>query len=446
MRSSDDREPVVSVVTVNYNGAHLLGELLRSLEQQTYENLEVIVVDNGSTDGSLELLTRDFPGVRVVRQTKNSGFAGGNNAGIRAAAGELVALVNNDTAAAPTWLEELVQTALEDPQIAAVGSKILFFQPFLPVRLRVATFDAAAVTGGRDPRQLGLVFGEASAFIGCEYHKPIFKEGFYGAETLDGEPVRWTMGDATAYLPIGAQEGPATLRLLTAGGEHAPPRRFRVEIGATEVATVDTAPGLREHLIEVPPEAVERERFDVINNAGTALSEEGEAEDRGIFEPDRGQYDRAEDVEAVCGAAVLFRRSALDRVGLFDRDFFMYYEDTDLSWRLRASGYRLRYQPRSTIRHLHAASSVEWSPLFTFHTARNKILMIVKNGGPKAVLRAYAAELRCIIGLSRQVWRSWRSPGAARARQELAIRLRVHSSLLWHIPRALLKRAGFLTY
>lgn len=446
MRPDNDREPLVSVVTVNFNGAHLLGGLLRSLEEQTYRNHELIVVDNCSTDGSVELLERGFPNVRLLRQGKNSGFAGGNNAGIRAALGELVALVNNDTVAEPTWLEELVRTALDDPDVAAVGSKILFFKPFLPIRLTVATSDAATLTNGRDTRELGMVFGEATAFAGCEYHKPIFKEGFYGAEVLDGEAVRWTSGTATAYLPISSHDGPAKLRLVAAGGGLTPLKRLQVDIGSAPVAALELTPDLSEHRIEVPAEVVRNEWFDVINNACTTLSENGETADRGIFEPDRGQYDRPEDVEAVCGAAVLFRRSALERVGLFDRDFFMYYEDTDLSWRLRSSGYRLRYQPRSRIRHLHAASSVEWSPLFTFHTARNRILMIAKNGGLRAVLRAYAGELRCIIGLSKQTWRGWRSPAATRARQELAIRLRVHSSLLWQIPRALLKRAGALPH
>jgi GT2 family glycosyltransferase len=202
--------------------------------------------------------------------------------------------------------------------------------------------------------------------------------------------------------------------------------------------------GLREHPIEVPAAVVAAESFDLINNAGTALSATGEAADRGIFEPDRGQYDREEDLEAVCGAAALFRRSALEDVGLFDRDFFMYYEDTDLSWRLRAAGYRLLYQPRSTIRHRHAASSVEWSPLFTFYTARNKVLMIVRNGGARASLGAYARELALLLRLLVVWWRSRRGPGAARARGELATRLRVHCSLLLQIPRALSKRAGLL--
>ena len=64
---------------------------------------------------------------------------------------------------------------------------------------------------------------------------------------------------------------------------------------------------------------------------------------------------------------------------MFDDDFFLYYEDTDLSWRLRSLGWRIRYQPAAVARHIHSASSVEWSPLFVFHTDRNRLLMLTKN-------------------------------------------------------------------
>ena len=66
-------------------------------------------------------------------------------------------------------------------------------------------------------------------------------------------------------------------------------------------------------------------------------------------------------------------------VGWFDDDFFLYYEDTDLSWRLRAAGWAIRYEPTAVVRHVHSASSVEWSPTFVFHTDRNRLLMLVKD-------------------------------------------------------------------
>ncbi|MFW6012122.1 MAG: glycosyltransferase family 2 protein [bacterium] len=422
--------PLVSVVTVNHNGGHLLPDLLESLRRQSYTNHEVVVVDNASRDDSRNLLRNDFPEVRVIEQDRNLGFAEGNNLGIRAAHGSLVALANNDTVADPRWLEELVRTALGDDRIGAVASKILFLRPFVPLRL-VA-------------ERSGMLFGEATGFVACDYDKAIFKTGFHGAEASGSRRVRRMAEEGTVLLPIPAAGGGGPLRLVVATGELAPPQRLRIEIGARPIATLTPDHELREHLVEVPAEVLAAESFDVINNAGTDLSAFGDAADRGIFEPDTGQYEREEDLAAFCGAAVLLGRSALEEVGLFDRDFFMYYEDTDLSWRLRRAGYRIRYQPRSTIRHRHAASSVEWSPLFTFYTARNRVLMIAKNGGPAAFPRAYGRELRTLAGLGVRVGRARRGPAAAQVRRELLTRFRVHGSLFVKTPRTVLQRTGLI--
>ncbi len=97
------------------------------------------------------------------------------------------------------------------------------------------------------------------------------------------------------------------------------------------------------------------EPFDVINNAGSALYPHGFGGDRGFLERDRGQYDEPAEVFAWCGGAVLLRRAYLDDVGLFDERLFLYYEDTDLSWRGRLRGWRYLYVPTSVVRHRHAA-------------------------------------------------------------------------------------------
>lgn len=129
----------------------------------------------------------------------------------------------------------------------------------------------------------------------------------------------------------------------------------------------------------------------VINNAGSILLADGSGADRGYEQPDDGRYDEPEDVFLMSGTAVLLRAEALAKVGNFDPDFFMYYEDTDLSWRLRSAGWRIRYEPTAVVRHLHSASSVEWSPFFTFHVERNRLAMLTKNApagfAAKRVLR-----------------------------------------------------------
>lgn len=442
----DPGEALVSVVTVSYNGGHLLSNLLDSLRRQTYRNFETVVVDNGSADGSVELLRSRYPEVRVLQQSENAGFAGGNNAGIRATKGPLVALINNDAVADPRWLEELVRAALSDPGAAAFSSKILFYQPFLPIHLTVESTTSQNRRNGDACRELGVLVGEASEFEESGYPKPIFKEGFSQTEWVQGRAVRRTATEATLYLPIRDTGGEARLRLVVSGGPAPEGRRIQVRVGVNPIAELVVDAEFREHSLYVPAEVVAAEAFDVINNAGTHLSADGEAADRGIYEADLGQYDRPEDIEAFCGAAVLLRRSALEAVGLFDSDFFMYYEDTDLSWRLRAHGYRIRYQPRSEVRHLHASSSVEWSPLFTFYTARNKVLMIAKNGRPRALLHACTVELRRLFGLLWYAFRTSRSPRTERIHQELTTRLRLHRSLLGQIPRALLKRTGVIAH
>src|SRR5687767_13516210 len=113
----------VTVVVVTWQGAHLLGPCLDSLAAQTLPH-DVVVVDNDSTDGTTELLA-DRPGVRVIRNDANLGFAGGAQQGLEAADGEFVAFLNNDAVAEPTWLAALVAALDGRPDVAAVTSQLL---------------------------------------------------------------------------------------------------------------------------------------------------------------------------------------------------------------------------------------------------------------------------------------------------------------------------------
>ena len=117
--------PLLSVIIPNWNGKHFLTECIDSLKEQTFRDFEIILVDNGSTDGSAEFAGeryREF--IRVLRNKENLGFAGGNNVGIQAARGEYIVLLNNDTWADPHWLEELVKATQFDPPIGMWASKI----------------------------------------------------------------------------------------------------------------------------------------------------------------------------------------------------------------------------------------------------------------------------------------------------------------------------------
>ena len=117
--------PLASVIVPNWNGAHLLGACLASLRVQRYPRVEVVVVDGASRDGSVELVSQQFPEVKLIRLPTNRGFTGNVNAGLQAAGGNVLALLNNDAEAEPAWLDELVTALTADDRIGSAAAKIL---------------------------------------------------------------------------------------------------------------------------------------------------------------------------------------------------------------------------------------------------------------------------------------------------------------------------------
>jgi GT2 family glycosyltransferase len=118
---------LASVIIPNWNGKGLLPLCLDSLRRQTYPYLEIIVADNGSTDGSLALLAHDYPEVRVVALGENRGYAGAVNAGFRTASGQVLVVFNNDAEADPHWVEELVATLERHPEAGMATSRVRLF-------------------------------------------------------------------------------------------------------------------------------------------------------------------------------------------------------------------------------------------------------------------------------------------------------------------------------
>ena len=120
-----ESQPLISVIIPNWNGKHFLGECIDSLREQTFRDFETILVDNGSTDGSAEFAEERYGEfIHIIRNKKNLGFTGGNNVGIEAARGEYIVLLNNDTWAEPTWLEELAKATSRDRPIGMWASKV----------------------------------------------------------------------------------------------------------------------------------------------------------------------------------------------------------------------------------------------------------------------------------------------------------------------------------
>jgi GT2 family glycosyltransferase len=119
-------QPLVSIVTVNYNGVKVTSEFLHSIQQITYRQIEVIVVDNASKE-SPDILKENYPWITLIKSPVNTGFAGGNNLGFKAAKGKYFLMLNNDTEVAADFLEPLVKKMEENATIGAVSSKVIFF-------------------------------------------------------------------------------------------------------------------------------------------------------------------------------------------------------------------------------------------------------------------------------------------------------------------------------
>jgi GT2 family glycosyltransferase len=368
-------EPVVTVVVLNWNGVHLLGDCLRALAAQDVPGgrMQTWVVDNASSDGSLQLLADEFPWVRVIANDRNDGFAGGNNLALREVTTPFVALVNNDARPEPDWLRRLLEPFSEPgaERLGAVSAKIVFLPRFLAVALATPGF----VPGTLDTRELGVRIYRVEVDGIDVTERVLWDRVAYGPEGEGPGRFRWTRPAGMLLIPVdrpAGEAGPLRLGLRVAAETSKP-----VELtwsggsggGKAEPEPVDLE-------VDVPAGVP---LVDVLNNAGSMVFRDGYGADRAYQELDRGQYQTPEEVFAFCGGAVCFRTEALRQAGVFDDDFFLYYEDTDLSWRLRSLGWRIRYQPAAVARHIHSASSVEWSPLFVFHTDRNRLLMLTKN-------------------------------------------------------------------
>ncbi|MBN1427797.1 MAG: glycosyltransferase family 2 protein [Anaerolineae bacterium] len=120
-------KPLVSIVIPNWNGIAHLPTCLDALARQTYHPFEVIVADNASSDGSQDLLRESYKHVQLVQLPENRGFTGACNAGMSAAQGEIIVLLNNDTEVDPAWITEVVAVFDHHPEAGIVASKMLLF-------------------------------------------------------------------------------------------------------------------------------------------------------------------------------------------------------------------------------------------------------------------------------------------------------------------------------
>lgn len=188
--AADTSNPV-SVLIPTWNGKDLLRPCLDSLAQQTFKDFEVIVAENGSTDGTAEMLAQEFAWVRIVALERNLGFARGVQAAYDVARGALIVLLNNDTEAAPTWLAELVAAANDHPEAASFACKILLHQDRARLHSAGDYYGLDGVPGNRgvwEPdspafSDRGWVFGAQGA--ACAYRRSLLEAiGFFDEDLV----------------------------------------------------------------------------------------------------------------------------------------------------------------------------------------------------------------------------------------------------------------------
>jgi GT2 family glycosyltransferase len=234
-----ESQPLVSIVIANWNGKDLLEECLDSIEKQTFSSFEMILIDNGSIDGSADWVEERYGRwVRVIRNAKNLGFAEANNIGIRIARGKYIVALNNDTVADAKWLEELIKPAETDSSVGMCFSKILSYSrpTIIDATGELLSRDGLNRARGQFEEDRGQYDSDVEIFYppacGALYRKEmldeigLFDEDFftYGEDTDLGLRGRWA-GWRCIYVPQSViyHKGSATT------GRYSPFKAFYVE-------------------------------------------------------------------------------------------------------------------------------------------------------------------------------------------------------------------------
>lgn len=159
----------LSVVIPNWNGIQFLPACLNALAQQTYHDLETIIVDNASEDGSQDLIRASYPTLKLVELPENRGFTGACNAGIETATGEFIALLNNDTEVETQWAEAVINAFEKRSDVGSVASKMLLFdrRDYIHTTGDFFTVDGRAGNRGVWEQDTGQFDQEAYVFSAC---------------------------------------------------------------------------------------------------------------------------------------------------------------------------------------------------------------------------------------------------------------------------------------
>ena len=234
-----------------------------------------------------------------------------------------------------------------------------------------------------------------------------------GAAGLSEDALVLLNNDATVregfldalLAPLGPPDVGATTALILLAGRYRHARE--------DEAQALSGNGPTRWVRQTDEETMQSEGTVLVNSTGNIVDRAGNGQDRDWL-CEAKDLDAAPDVFGLCGGACAIRRDAWEKVGGIRTDLFMYYEDTDLSYRLREAGYRVRFVREAVVDHEHAASSDATSPMFTRVNARNRLIVAVEHAPWPVVARAL------VRSLARAVRAGCRGPVAHGVAQGLA--------------------------
>lgn len=264
--------PLVSIIIINWNGGEVMQDCLQSLSAIDYPNIELIIVDNGSKDGSEDIAKefKFFKSLRIIKNTKNLGFAPANNQAFTESKGKYILLLNNDTKVEKNFLSLLVHKMEEESSFGVIQPKIF-------------------------------------------------------------------MIDKVGYL----------------------------------------------------------------DNAGSFMTQIGFLSHWGFMEKDSKEFSSEKEVFSAKGACMLIKREVIEKVGLFDKEFFSYFEESDFCWRVWLAGYKVVFYPESKIYH-KVGFTIRRLDVFNinFHYYKNRICSLIKNLGTKNLHIVLLFHLIVSIGIA----------------------------------------------
>ncbi len=387
--------PFCSVIVLNYYGEKIIEGTLNSLLALNYpqNKYEIIVVDNNSKDRSREILTaysNNYKQIKTIFLDKNLGFSKGNNKGIKKAKGKFVALINNDCTADKNWLKELAIVACSDKKIFAVGSKVLLYPKFISIKF-YNDFGLSPVYAWLSKSKL---YSDSKSQL---VYLSIGKRPVSSAYTYEYYEIKVPYDlNNDKIIEFSVLFNARGLRIKKEIDSNNFIRFLNKAVKIDKITHNEDDIECRMSL-KVSALGMQGKGLDKIQNAGIMIFQDGYGRDIGAivryhqqhYEFDQGQYNKKREVYAVCGAAVLYNKQIMEEIGYLDENFFMYYEDLDISERARLLGYKIIYAPKAIVRHRHAASSKEWSSFFIYHAERGRLLHVFYNFPFRIFLKEY---------------------------------------------------------